>query len=457
MNDLFSILDFVVAPIYFLIILFGAHIYQNKKQKTEPIYKYYKWGIFAKMLGALGLVIVYTQYYTSGGDTVNYQMSSVALSKLAFKDFSTFWELFKGNLTVENIMSFDENTGYMSYGCDRDPNTFAVARNTSLLQFITFRSFIGTTLVIAFLSFLGNWKLFKLFCEIFPRYEKQFAYAILFVPSVLFWGSGILKDTYTLSAACWFTYAFYKALIKREKVFWNVLVMLSTGWIMITIKPYIFIALLPGSILWLSSQQIKNINNFLFKMIAGPLFIIIVGGMGFLLMQSLSSSFGQFSDKDAVLQKAKATQFDLKQGYYEGNSFDIGDFDATVGGILSKFPEATIAGLFRPFIWEAKNPVMLLAGLENAVLLFLTIFLIVRLGPIPFFKVISNEPLIFFSMIFGIFFAFSVGLTTSNFGAMVRYKIPAVPYYLASILVINEHYRTLKKEAVAKNKARVLQ
>lgn len=405
------------------------------------------------MLGAIGLVIIYTQYYR-GGDTVNYHISSVALSKMLFKDVNVFWDLFKGNLNFENVSVFDESTGFLTYGVDRDPKTFAVARNTTLFQLIAFRSFIGTSLLMAFVSFIGNWKLFKLFCDIFPKYQKQFAWAILFVPSVLFWGSGILKDTYTLSAACWFTYAFYMALIKRQKVGWNVAALLFNAWIMISIKPYIFIALMPGSLMWLGVQQMKNINNYLFKILIGPAFIVIVAITGAFLMKNLSSSFGQFSDTDAVLNKAVATQYDLKQDYYGGNSFDIGTFDASVSGILSKFPEATIAGLFRPFIWEAKNPVMAIAGIENGVLMFLTIFLIIRLGPIPFFKVIGNEPILFFSMIFGIFFAFSVGLTTSNFGAMVRYKIPAVPYYLASILIINEHYRTLKQQALEENKGR---
>jgi hypothetical protein len=444
LNELFSILDFLVAPIYFILIFFIGHLYQHSKVKKEPIYKYYKWGILAKMLGAIGLVIIYTQYYR-GGDTVNYHLSSVALSKLLFKDFNAFWNLFIGNLDFEFISAFDESTGYITTEYAHDIKTFAVARNTSLFQLLAFRSFIGTSLLIAFVSFIGNWKLFKLFCEIFPKYEKQFAWAILFVPSVLFWGSGILKDTYTLSAACWFTYAFYKALIKRENIFWNTVALFITGWLIISIKPYIFIALMPGSLLWLSFQQIKKINNFLFKLLAGPGFIALVSLTGYFLINSLSSNLGQFSDTDKIISKAVATQYDLKQDYYKGNAFDIGTFDASISGVLSKFPEATVAGLFRPFIWEAKNPVMVLAGIENGVLLFLTVFLIIRLGPLPFFRVISQEPILFFSMIFGVFFAFSVGLTTSNFGAMVRYKIPAVPYFLASILVINEHYKNLKK------------
>ena len=50
------------------------------------------------------------------------------------------------------------------------------------------------------------------------------------------------------------------------------------------------------------------------------------------------------------------------------------------------------------------------------------------------------------SVVFSIFFAFSVGLTTSNFGALVRYKIPAVPFYLSAMLIL--YHRNKQKDIV---------
>jgi hypothetical protein len=38
--------------------------------------------------------------------------------------------------------------------------------------------------------------------------------------------------------------------------------------------------------------------------------------------------------------------------------------------------------------------------------------------------------------LFSITFAFSVGLTTSNFGALVRYKIPSIPFFLSSLIIL---------------------
>ena len=54
--------------------------------------------------------------------------------------------------------------------------------------------------------------------------------------------------------------------------------------------------------------------------------------------------------------------------------------------------------------------------------------------------------MILFSFVFAIFFAFAVGLTTSNFGSLVRYKIPSLPFFLASLYMIR-YNRDREKQA----------
>jgi hypothetical protein len=48
-----------------------------------------------------------------------------------------------------------------------------------------------------------------------------------------------------------------------------------------------------------------------------------------------------------------------------------------------------------------------------------------------------------------LFFAFAVGLSTSNFGSLVRYKIPAIPFFVASLMITNFYYLE-KRRAAAK-------
>jgi hypothetical protein len=58
-------------------------------------------------------------------------------------------------------------------------------------------------------------------------------------------------------------------------------------------------------------------------------------------------------------------------------------------------------------------------------------------------------------MIYSFLFSFSVGLSTANFGALVRYKIPAVPFFLAGMFVA-EHLARNQTTTASKPQAPAL-
>jgi hypothetical protein len=434
---LIGFVDIFYTTIYLVLIILLARIIQNRNIANNPAYQYYVIGAVAKAIGAVTLCLIYVFYY-KGGDTINYFKSSLSLYKLMWKHFEAFSRLFSGDMSAINFSYFDSSTGFPNYS--RDKQAFTVVRYTTPLQLISFQRYIATSIILSFISYQGIWRLYLLFCNLYPALRKQFYYSILIVPSVLFWGSGILKDTFTLMGACWFTYSFYKVFIKNESMFINGIMMIIMGNIVLSLKPYILLALLPGAMLWLMFHRLNNITNIAVRILAGPVIIAVVFAIGAIALYSVQDNLGKYSSVENVLEKAAITQHDLKQEHYQGSSFDIGSFDPTIAGVMSKFPVATIAGLFRPFLWETRNIVMVLAGIENLILLGLTMFLLTRVGPINFVRIVSRNPILFFSLIFSIVFSFSVGLTTSNFGSLVRYKIPAVPFYLSSLLIIYSFY-----------------
>jgi hypothetical protein len=215
--------------------------------------------------------------------------------------------------------------------------------------------------------------------------------------------------------------------------------------LLIWIKPYIFFALLPGSILWFGGIQIFKVNNPLVKSMTTPFLITVSLLSGYVMLNMLSGFLGDYSLEN-VLDKAVLTQNDLKSEYYQGSSFDIGSFEPTVAGILSKMPAAINAALFRPYIWETYNLTMLMSGIENLGLLLFTIYLAIRLRIYNLFRLMFRHRILFFTVYFSIFFSFSVGLTTSNFGSLVRYKIPAIPFFLISLIIISSTYNEMRRE-----------
>ena len=149
----------------------------------------------------------------------------------------------------------------------------------------------------------------------------------------------------------------------------------------------------------------------------------------------LGQYLGEYS-LDNILIKAVKTQQDLVRGQYGTNSYDIGAYEPTLAGISSKIPAALNMAFFRPYIWDTKNAVMLLSGLENLFMLSFSLYILIKVKFSTLFKSLFSNPLLIFSFLFALFFAFSIGLTTANYGALVRLKIPCIPFYLCSLFIL---------------------
>lgn len=436
MNNNLSIFDLLLPPFYILGAFMYGYWITKKNIRANPEYKYFIKGLMVRIFGAIALGLIYFFYY-SGGDTVNYHTTASAFSKLLYKDSGDFLVGWLGN-GKEYYFSFDESTGYPVYW-PRDHHSFFVVRLLIPIVTLGFHSYFATAILVACFTYGGLWKLYQTFLLEFPNLKRELAIACLFIPSCVFWGSGLMKDSFTLSAVGWFTFAFYHFFIKKQRKPSYVLYLVISTFIILAIKPYIFFALLPGSILWLSNNIVKKINHGFVRFMVAPIILSVGGITGYLALENMGDNLGQYKI-DNVLDKAVVTQQDMKAEYYHGNSYDIGDFDASIGSIMTVAPMAVFSGIFRPAIWDVKNIVMLISSLENTYLLILTIFLLIKLKVFGFFFLIRKNPMLLFCMLFSLFFAFSVGLTVANFGSLVRLRIPELPFFVAGIFMLRHLY-----------------
>jgi hypothetical protein len=104
---------------------------------------------------------------------------------------------------------------------------------------------------------------------------------------------------------------------------------------------------------------------------------------------------------------------------------------------VRKFIPGVWVTLFRPYLWEVKNPVMLLSAVEStAMLIFAFYIFVINPGFTKCMRFIGSNPFVLFCLVFSIAFAFAVGFSTYNFGSLVRYKIPMIPFFLSALFVI---------------------
>jgi hypothetical protein len=114
-------------------------------------------------------------------------------------------------------------------------------------------------------------------------------------------------------------------------------------------------------------------------------------------------------------------------------------------GMFSKFPQAVNVTLFRPYLWEARKVLVFLNALEALALFYLTLKVVFRIGFKRIFASIGQNPTIQFTFFYSLVFAFAVGISSYNFGTLSRYKIPCIPFYLLSLILIYYQHKPLKE------------
>lgn len=443
MTGFLTISDYILSIIFIIIILFIASRYQKSKQDEFEHYKYFTKGLIVKIFGGLGLAFIYVYYY-QGGDTVYYFWGTEVIYKMMFKNFDVFLRLLFGEYSPELYSYFDADTGYPTYY--RDPNAWAVCRFTLPFYILGLKSYLATTVIIASVMYIGIWQFYEFIVQNYAVDKKHFAWAMFYVPSVALWSSGIMKDTFTFTSILLFFTVFHRIVFKRHNILKNIIILIIWSFIMLSIRAYLFYITLACSLLWVGFGYVKQIKVVVLRFVTFPIIIILLFVFGSWLISNVSESIGGRYSVDNLLEQAWIIQDDLSREAYGENSFDIGDFEPTIPGILSKAPVAIIAGMFRPFLWEANNILMVFSGLENMLMLLLTLYILISSGIFKSINIIFSEPFVLTCLVFALIFAFMVGLTTANFGALVRYKVPIVPLLSTVLLILRSKVLNLKNE-----------
>jgi hypothetical protein len=153
-------------------------------------------------------------------------------------------------------------------------------------------------------------------------------------------------------------------------------------------------------------------------------------------MTSFSSSLGRYSLENVAETSTITREYIYMISGDEGSTYDLGEFDPSITGMLSKFPLAVNVTLFRPYPWEAKKTIVVLSALEAILFMFLTIKTLLVVGLYRTWLSIKSDPTIQFCLIFTLIFAFAVGISSYNFGTLSRYKIPCLPFFILGLTLI---------------------
>lgn len=444
-----TLTDFLLLPIYLVVIYLIAYKIRDTSYPVgHPWRPYFVPGLTVKLVGGIFIGLIY-QYYYGFGDTANYFLQAKVINS-SFLDSPIKWF----QLILHRPDWWDpEYSEYISQMIwYKSKANFIVSSACAIVGVVCFTTFLPCTVLLAAISYTGIWAMFRTFAKQYPSITRYIAVACLFVPSVFMWGSGIFKDTLCLFALGWLTHIVFRMFVERRISPRNMMLLLLCLYILYIAKLYILIAYLPSMLLWVLLNYSARIRVGAARAVLQFSVIAICIGGVVISNQYFASELGQYS-LDRISETSTVTRdYITKTTDDEGSTYDLGAIDPSAVGMLKKLPQAINVTLFRPYVWEARKPIVMLNAIEACIILLITLKVLFRVGLVKIYRAIASDANIQFCLIFSLIFAFAVGISSYNFGTLSRYRIPCIPLYILALILIYYKYNPAQKSIFRINK-----
>jgi hypothetical protein len=402
-----------------------------------------------KIYATIFIALVYEFYYY-GGDVEGYLTGIIDINNAAFyKPSYGFKMLFtSADEYKEMYVNYVANKDLLQFiGTKHFLNTaeLTVIKIGSLFSIFTFNLYIPLTLFFSLIAFYGSYKVFTILAGQFPALKSKFAFAFFYTPSILVWSSGLLKDPITYAGVSLIIYCAYQVFIFRKVKFKYIAGMVFFGFVVLKIKSYILISMIPALLLFIFVGRLSKLRLTFIYYLALPFILVIVGLLSLTFLNTLKNELGKYSLENVSYTANSFQTWHTIEGQMDnGSIYSLGDMDFSITGLIKKIPLAFNVTYYRPYFWESRKPFVILASLESMYFIFITIQMFRKTKFSRIFRIISKTPILVFSFTFIVLFGVGVGLTSYNFGALMRYKIPSIPYYLVFVYLVT--YLGSKKE-----------
>lgn len=386
-------------------------------------------GLFSiKVVVGIGFMLFYQFYYgdRTTTDAFRFYDDAGILFELFQTDSTTFFKIIFGlDMQSEEVVTavgtLDNWYKEHLYGVFNDNMT--IIRFNALVRLISFDVYHFHTLIINALSFLGLAALIKAANSWVSNRKLTFLCLLLF-PGILFWSSGVLKESLLLFTMGFLVLFTVKSINEFNST--NLIGLVVFTLLSLMIKNYVALTLFVGFGYLIFSKYIKMKLRY-----SVPTYVLIICSVvlifdqifGLKIPQSVYQKQHDFLNEVAIRQP--------------GSAFETFVIDPNWLSLFSNAPQAFINSLFRPFFWEAHSIVSLIASFE--VLLLITIGIVA----VNLRRRISKQMSRFIAslLLSALFILILIGWVTPVFGALVRYKVPALILLLLALNVLVDSTR----------------
>lgn len=477
--------------VFFLWLIGAARFFRNSGLSTRTLRILF--GV--KILFGFALYLIYAYYYPyrNNSDAFKYYDDAQVVYSALHDNPRDYFQIITGingdsphldKYYVQMETWFQDKT-YRTFNDNHN-----IVRINAVVAIFSFGVYFVHILFFCFLSFCGLTALSR-FIKHYSSHSIETVSLLTFLPlSVLFWSSAVLKESLVFFALGMFLFYFQKILNR-----FSILTLLLALFFMFTlalVKTYVFLSLVPAILFLILVEKSGTKKPILYFVIVTILSCSVVlflfsrkgpqsllstlsakqkdfinlgkGGSYFINCYSRDTIYVapdeelKIKTKDSIryalgagatyhhwtywkiLDTVHVTQDDTTCYQLYGNfgktgsSFELTELQPNLGSFLKLVPEALRNVFFRPLVSEIRSPLIALSFAENLFYLLLMTFFLMK------FRQPGDQELtfIFFAILFTIPLATLIGIITPVTGAIVRYRVPFLPFLLCCFLLLSE-------------------
>ncbi|MBC7851555.1 MAG: hypothetical protein H7Y31_17555 [Chitinophagaceae bacterium] len=354
---------------------------------------------------------VFLKYY-GGDDTWMFHNQSLQQYQLLMTDPLTFFS----DLSISDASEGAVGTWQLIEFYIMDLEIKLLPKLLALFNLVSRGNYYVNVVFFNALVFWGHFWLFATFTDHFPSLRKTAFLTIFFYLPAVFWLSGIRSDGLLF---------FFLALairsvdkISRVRTYRSIgFLIIALAGITIFRNVWLLLVAIP-LVAWFISERSSKKRLLIF-------------GSSYLLATILffgSSLLPQSANLPAVVVARQASYFNLK-----GNTrFELDTLTPNLPGFARVAPQSLLNTYVRPYIWEAKGPLQLMASAESLLILILFGLMLIRASKER--NSVLRNPMVIALLGFAVTLYLFIGFTVPFPGAIVRYKVIGTLFIVLTLL-----------------------
>lgn len=390
-------------------------------KRADPTIKKYFWPAWVlKLAAGAALGWIYTYYY-AGGDTWGFFGDGVTLAREARTDFSAYMRF---------LWSGDESFDVWPQLRLPQPRALFLSKIVSLFCLLTHDRYMVVAWYFSMLSFWSAWHLTTVISRYWPHVRAAAVLALLYWPTVVLWTSGIIKESLALASLYFLAAISLQVWVRQRLSVLTVGLAAFALWMLWSLKYYYLAVFLPVtcSALFMRRLLLPRMPS------AGTISKVVVWIALFIVPAVLLSQLHPNFYPERFLSVI-TENYDAFQRLSAAN--DMAHFPSlqpTPASVLRHSPAALLAGLFRPWIWEAHTFFQVAVAIENVALAILILMSLRHL------RTLSTSPhrlLVLSIVVYTVLLCVFLTLSTPNFGTLSRYRVGFLPFLVLLVCADN--------------------